>query len=116
MGICGRTGAGKSSLISALYRLADVQEGDVIIDGININDISLQELRSRIAIIPQEPTLFSGTLKRNLDPLNEKTDEEIWSALEMVSLRGAIERKPEQLDAPVSEGGQAWPVFVLIGS
>jgi ABC-type multidrug transport system fused ATPase/permease subunit len=105
VGICGRTGAGKSSLISALYRLADVQEGDVIIDGINIADISLQELRSRLAIIPQEPTLFSGTIRRNLDPMDEVSDEDVWNALDMVSLKTVMQRKPEGLDAPVTEGG-----------
>lgn len=105
VGICGRTGAGKSSLISALYRLADVQEGDVIIDGINIADVSLQELRSRLAIIPQEPTLFSGTIRRNLDPMDETSDDDIWNALDMVSLKTVLQRKPEGLDAPVTEGG-----------
>lgn len=87
IGICGRTGAGKSSLISALYRLADVQEGDCVVDGVNIADVALTDLRSRIAIIPQEPTLFSGTLRHNLDPLDEKSDGEMWCVLVCLCMR-----------------------------
>lgn len=87
VGIVGRTGAGKSSLISAIFRLADI-EGKVLIDGICTSDIPLKTLRSKIAIIPQEPVLFSGTVRSNLDPLNEYEDRQLWNALEEVELKG----------------------------
>lgn len=82
----GRTGAGKSSLITALFRLA-VVEGDIEIDGINTKDLPLQTLRSKIAIIPQDPVLFSGTLRYNLDPFDEYDDFILYKALEDVELK-----------------------------
>ncbi|CAH1958892.1 unnamed protein product [Acanthoscelides obtectus] len=100
VGIVGRTGAGKSSLISALFRLADV-EGKILIDGISTADIPLKALRSNIAIIPQEPVLFSGTLRSNLDPLNVYQDAELWNALEQVELKGVV----NDLESKISEGG-----------
>lgn len=80
----GRTGAGKSSLISAMFRLAIV-EGEIEIDGIYTKDINLQDLRSKISIIPQDPVLFSGTLRYNLDPFEEYPDHVLYRALEEVS-------------------------------
>lgn len=79
----GRTGAGKSSLIAALFRLAE-NEGQIRIDGLDINKLGLHEVRSKISIIPQEPVLFSGTMRKNLDPFDEYPDHILWNALEEV--------------------------------
>lgn len=86
MGIVGRTGAGKSSLITALFRLAPV-EGRIEIDGIDTKDIEIQMIRSVISIIPQDPVLFSGTLRYNLDPFEEYPDDVLYKALEDVELK-----------------------------
>ncbi|XP_031628372.1 multidrug resistance-associated protein 4-like [Contarinia nasturtii] len=89
IGIVGRTGAGKSSLIGSLFRLACV-EGDILIDGVNTAEVLLRDLRRQIAIIPQDPVLFSGTLRRNLDPFEEYSDADVWNALESVELKSAV--------------------------
>lgn len=81
IGICGRTGAGKSTIMSALYRINEVIDGKIFIDNLNIADLGLFELRSKLAIIPQDPVLFRGTIRKNLDPFGEKTDEELWKSL-----------------------------------
>lgn len=80
IGIVGRTGAGKSSMIEGLFRLA-LNEGAIIIDGVEIHSLELHGLRSKISIIPQEPVLFSGTIRTNLDPLDEFPDHVVWKAL-----------------------------------
>lgn len=84
LGIVGRTGAGKTSIISALFRLAYV-EGVIDVDGVDTGKIGLHDLRSKLSIIPQEPVLFSGTMRKNLDPFDEYSDEVLWKALEEVN-------------------------------
>ncbi|CAG9854876.1 unnamed protein product [Phyllotreta striolata] len=104
VGIVGRTGAGKSTLISALFRLTNI-EGKILIDGICTSDIPLKTIRSKIAIIPQEPVLFSGTLRANLDPLCEYTDWDLWKALDEVALKEVVSEMEMGLDSKISEGG-----------
>lgn len=104
IGIVGRTGAGKSSIIQAIFRLAQ-NEGLLDIDGYDIEKLGLHDLRSRISIIPQDPVLFSGTLRYNLDPFEERTDEEIWRALEDVKLKPYIKTLEGGLSCRMHDGG-----------
>ena len=86
IGIVGRTGAGKSSFIQTLFRMGTLVDGEIRIDHIDISTVGLDDLRRRISIIPQDPVLFTGTMRSNLDQFGDYSDAEVWHALEQVSL------------------------------
>ncbi|XP_054881874.1 ATP-binding cassette sub-family C member 8 isoform X5 [Poeciliopsis prolifica] len=106
VGICGRTGSGKSSFSLAFFRMVDMFEGRIVIDNIDISKLPLQTLRSRLSIILQDPFLFSGTIRFNLDPEMKATDEMLWEALEIAQLKPVVKTLPGGLDAMVTEGGE----------
>ncbi|XP_057660508.1 multidrug resistance-associated protein 1 isoform X6 [Diorhabda carinulata] len=106
VGIVGRTGAGKSSLTLALFRIIEAAQGNILIDGVKINELGLHTLRSRLTIIPQDAVLFSGTLRINLDPFDKHSDEEVWKSLEHAHLREFVKGLPAGLNHEVSEGGE----------
>nr|XP_020037160.1 multidrug resistance-associated protein 1 isoform X1 [Castor canadensis] len=106
VGIVGRTGAGKSSLTLGLFRINESAEGEIIIDGVNIAKIGLHNLRFKITIIPQDPVLFSGSLRMNLDPFSQYSDEEVWTALELAHLKGFVSALPDKLNHECAEGGE----------
>jgi len=105
IGICGRTGAGKSSLLLALFRIIEPVSGSIYIDSVDITKIGLHNLRSVLAIVPQNAELFEGTLRENIDPVGLYSDVDIWDTLEQVDLKSYVETLPEKLDTLVQEAG-----------
>uniref|UniRef100_A0A8D3C1X1 ATP-binding cassette sub-family C member 5 n=1 Tax=Scophthalmus maximus TaxID=52904 RepID=A0A8D3C1X1_SCOMX len=110
IGIVGRTGSGKSSLGVALFRLAELAGGSIIIDGVQIAQIGLDDLRSKLSIIPQEPVLFIGTIRTNLDPWDQFSDSQIWEALEKTHIKEMVSQLPHSLYSEVTENGENFSV------
>jgi ABC-type multidrug transport system fused ATPase/permease subunit len=110
VGIVGRTGSGKSTLIQSLFRIVEPTKGRIVVDGVDISTIGLHDLRSKLSIIPQEPTMFGGTIRNNLDPLEHYSDDEIWECLDKCQLGEIVRAKENKLDSSVAENGGNWSV------
>ncbi|PRQ29591.1 putative xenobiotic-transporting ATPase [Rosa chinensis] len=110
LGIVGRTGAGKSSMINALFRIVEIEKGSILIDSCDVSKFGLEDLRKVLSIMPQSPVLFSGTVRFNLDPFSEHNDAGLWEALERAHLKDVIRGNSFCLDAEVSEGGENFSV------
>ncbi|KAG7970832.1 hypothetical protein I3843_07G105000 [Carya illinoinensis] len=110
IGVVGRTRSGKSTLIQVFFRLVEPSRGRIIIDGLDICMLGLHDLRSRFGIIPQEPVLFEGTVRSNMDPIGQYSDEEIWKCLERCQLKDVVVAKPDKLDSLVADNGDNWSV------
>lgn len=106
VGICGRTGCGKTTLMMALYRIMELSSGRLLIDGVDVATLGLADLRSRLALVPQDPVVFSGSIRSNLDPFAEAaSDGDLWAALRQAGMAATVGALPGQLDADVAEGG-----------
>ncbi len=106
VGIVGRTGAGKSSLTLSLFRVIEAAGGSIVVDGLDVSKIGLGGLRRALTIIPQDPVLFTGTLRSNLDPFGAAPDDRLWSALGHAHLSAFARGLERGLDHPVAEGGE----------
>ncbi|MCO5613270.1 hypothetical protein L7F22_067546 [Adiantum nelumboides] len=110
VGVVGRTGSGKSTLIQVLFRIIEPAGGLILFDEVDITTVGLHDLRSKLGIIPQDPVLFQGTIRTNMDPLMAHTDEEIWEGLRKCQLADIVQARPDKLDAIVVDNGENWSV------
>jgi len=110
VGVIGRTGAGKSSLLAAVFRLVPLEAGTICVDGQDLAQVQLHAARRAMAIIPQDPVLFKGTVRFNLDPTGKHSDEHIWATLERAKMRGPVQQLEGGLEEMVDENGENWSV------